>query len=52
MRKVKFHSDQNKMSMQKKENSMAWYNNEYEEAKKLMRKARGQFFYALNSLTH
>ena len=43
MRKIKFHSDQNKMSMQKKENSMPWYNNEYKEAKKLMRKARQQF---------
>ena len=32
MRKVKFHSDKNKMSMQKKENSMPRYNNEYEGA--------------------
>ena len=52
MTKIKFHSDQNKMSMQKKENSVPWYNNEYKEAKKLMRKARRQFIYALNSLTH
>ena len=37
MRKVKFHSDQNKMSMQKKENSTPGYNYEYEEAKKLMK---------------
>ena len=51
MRKVKFHSDQNKMSIQKKETSMLWYNNKYKEARKLMRKARGQFIYA-NSLTH
>ena len=59
MRTVKFVSDQSKMSMQKKENSVPWYSNEYKEAKKLMRKAsnlmrkaRGQFIYALNSLTH
>ena len=41
IRKVEFQSDQNKMSMQNKVN-----------AKKLMRKARRQFIYALNSLTH
>ena len=52
MRKVKFRSYQNEMSMQEKENSMPWYNKEYKEAKKLMRKTRGQFIYALNSLTH
>ena len=40
------------MSMQKKENSAPWYNNEYKEAKKLMKKAKEQFIYALNSLTH
>ena len=33
--------------MQKKENSMPWYNNECKEAKKLMRKARKQFIYEL-----
>ena len=52
MRKVKFHSDQDKMSMQKKENSMLWYNNEFREAKMLMRKVMGQFIYALNSFKH
>ena len=38
--------------MQEKENPMPWYDNESTEAKKLMRKARGQFIYELNSLTH
>ena len=52
MRKAKVHNDQNKMSMQKKGNSMPWYNYDYKEAKKLMKKARGEFIYALNSLTH
>ena len=33
--------------MQRKENSMPWYNNECKEAKTLMRKARKQFIYAL-----
>ena len=43
MRKVKFYIDQNKPCLQKKENSMPWYNNECKEAKKLRR----QFIYAL-----
>ena len=30
--------------MEKKENSMPWHNNEYKEAKKLMRKARGAIY--------
>ena len=50
MKKVKFHSDQNKTSLQgkEKENSMPWYNNKYKEAKKVNeRKARKQFIYAL-----
>ena len=47
MRKVRFHSDQNKPSLQIKINSMLWYNNECKEAKKLTRKARKQFIYAL-----
>ena len=47
MRTVKFNSDQNKPSFQEKENSMPKYNNEYKEAKKLMKKARKPFFYAL-----
>ena len=48
MKKVKCHSDQNKMSLQEKENSVPWYNNKYKEAKKINeRKARKQFIYAL-----
>ena len=48
MKKVKFHSGQNKTSLQEKENSMPWYNNKYVEAKKVNeRKARKQFIYAL-----
>ena len=50
MKKVKFHSDQNKTSLQEKEkeNSMPWYNNKYKEARKVNeRKARKQFIYAL-----
>ena len=48
MKKVKFHSDQNKTSLQEKEHSMPWYNNKYKEAKKVNeRKARKQFIYAL-----
>ena len=48
MKKVKFHSDQNKTSLQEKENSVPWYNNKYKEAKKVTeRKARKQFIYAL-----
>ena len=48
MKKVKFHSDQNKTSVQEKENSMPWYSNKYIEAKKVNeRKARKQFIYAL-----
>ena len=49
MKKVKFHSDQNKTSLQgkEKENSVPWYN-KYKEAKKVNgRKARKQFIYAL-----
>ena len=50
MKKVKFHSDQNKTSLQEKEkeNSIPWYNNKYQEAKKVNeRKARKQLIYAL-----
>ena len=50
MKKVKFHSDQNKTSLQEKEkeNSVPWHNNKYEEAKKgNERKARKKFIYAL-----
>ena len=50
MKKVTFHSDQNKTSLQEKEkeNSVPWYNNKYKEAKKVNeRKARKQFIYAL-----
>ena len=44
IRQVKFHSDQNKMSMKKKENSMPWYNNEYKEAKKVNEKSKGTIY--------
>ena len=48
MKKVKFRSDQNKTSLQEKEDSVPWYNNKYKEAKKVNeRKARKQFIYAL-----
>ena len=50
MKKVKFHSDQNKTSLQEKEkeNSVPWYNNKYKEAQKVNeRKARKQFICAL-----
>ena len=50
MKKVKFHSDQNKTSLQEKEkeNSVPLYNSKYKEAKKVNeRKARKQFIYAL-----
>ena len=47
MKRVKFQSDQNKTSLQEKENSMPWYN-KYKEAKKVNeRKAWKQFIYAL-----
>ena len=41
--KLNFYSDQNRPSLQKKENSMQLYNNECKEARKL----RKQFMYAL-----
>ena len=50
MEKVKFHSDQNKMSLHEKgkENSMPWYNNKHKEAKQVNeRKPRKQFIYVL-----
>ena len=48
MKKVKFHSDQNRTSLQEKGKSVPWYNNKYKEAKKFNeRKARKQFIYAL-----
>ena len=49
MRKVKFYSDKNKPSLQKKENSMPWYNNLCKEAKKFKGK---NLFMRLNSLAH
>ena len=49
MGKVKFHGDQHKPSLQKKENSMQWYNKECKEAKKLMRKQGNNLFMHLNS---
>ena len=48
MRKVNFYSDQNRPSLQKKENSMQLYNNGCKEARKL----RNQFIDDLNSLSH
>ena len=49
MKKVKFHSDQNKTSLQEKEkeNSMPWYNNKYKAKKVNERKASKQFIYTL-----
>ena len=43
MRKVIFYSGRNKPSLQKKENSVAWYNNKCKKAEKL----RKQFIYAI-----
>ena len=48
MRKVNFYSDQNRPSLQKKENSMQLYNNGYKEARKLGK----HFIDGLNSLAH
>ena len=44
-KKVKFHVDQKKTSLQEKENSMPWYNKKYIKVNE--RKARKQFIYAL-----
>ena len=46
MRKIKFYSDKNKPSLQKKENSVSWYNNGCKEAKML----RKQFIHAFGTL--
>ena len=47
MRKVKIHSDQNKPSLQIKETRCYGITMNPKEAKKLMRKAKEQFIYAL-----
>ena len=47
MRKVKIHSDQNKPSLQIKETRCYGITINPKEAKKLMRKAKEQFIYAL-----
>ena len=39
MRKVRFHSDQNKLSLKKQEHSMPRFDNKRKEAKKLMKKS-------------
>ena len=52
MKKVKFHSDQNKTSVQgkEKENSVPWYYNKYKEAKKLMREKQGKIYLCTQTL--
>ena len=52
MKKVKFHSDQNKTSLQEKEkeNSMPWYNNKYKEAKKVNEKSKETIYLCTQAL--
>ena len=44
MRKVKIHSDQNKPSLQIKEDSVLWYNNESKRSQKVNEKSKGTIY--------
>ena len=44
MRTVKIHSDQNKPSLQIKENSVLWYNNESKRSQNVNEKSKGTIY--------